>query len=129
LAEVGIESTLAGKGALLILGDQRRRRYLRHHPPELRPGRGVRKADSLDSAGSNSMAMRRSDSDPISQTAMASMAAANATGSAWKLPPDSASPVSAARRARHDGKSIPDQACECDGGHHQADAKSNQARL
>ena len=41
------------------------------------------------------MAMRRSASEPISQTAIASMSAANATGSAWKLPPDSASPVSA----------------------------------
>ncbi len=43
-----------------------------------------------DSAGSTSMAMRRSDSEPISQTASAIMSAANATGSAWKFPPDSA---------------------------------------
>ena len=41
------------------------------------------------------MAMRRSASEPISQTASAIMSAANATGSAWKLPPDSASPLSA----------------------------------
>ena len=41
------------------------------------------------------MAMRRSASEPISQTASAIMSAAKATGSAWKLPPDSASSVSA----------------------------------
>ena len=63
--------------------------------PELSPGCGVRKAGSPESAGSTSMAMRRSASEPISHTAIASMSAANATGSAWKLPPDSASPVSA----------------------------------
>ncbi len=38
------------------------------------------------------MAMRRSASEPISHTAIASMSAANATGSPWKLPPDSAVP-------------------------------------
>ena len=36
------------------------------------------------------MAMRRSASEPISQIASAIMSAAKATGSAWKLPPDSA---------------------------------------
>ena len=36
------------------------------------------------------MAMRRSASEPISQIASAIMSAANATGSAWKLPPESA---------------------------------------
>ena len=41
------------------------------------------------------MAMRRSASEPISQVAIASMSAAKATGSPWKLPPDSASPCSA----------------------------------
>ena len=41
------------------------------------------------------MAMRRSASEPISQIAIASMSAANATGSAWKLPPESASSLSA----------------------------------
>ena len=41
------------------------------------------------------MAMRRSASEPISQSASAIMSAAKATGSAWKLPPDSASSVSA----------------------------------
>ena len=63
--------------------------------PELSPGLGVRNAGRPDSAGSTSMAMRRSASEPISQIASASMSAANATGSAWKLPPDNASRVSA----------------------------------
>jgi hypothetical protein len=56
--------------------------------PELSPGRGVRKAGRPDSAGSTSMAIRRSDSEPISHSASAIMSAAKATGSAWKLPPD-----------------------------------------
>jgi hypothetical protein len=49
--------------------------------PELSPGCGVRNAGSPDNAGSISMAMRRSASEPISQTASASISAANATGS------------------------------------------------
>ena len=63
--------------------------------PEFSPGRGVRNAGSPDSEGSTSIAMRRSASAPISHSASASLSAANATGSAWKLPPDSASPSSA----------------------------------
>src|ERR1700686_4841329 len=61
--------------------------------PELRPGCGVRKAGNPESAGSISIAMRRSASEPTSHTAIARMSAANATGSAWKLPPDSASRI------------------------------------
>src|SRR5829696_7841226 len=63
--------------------------------PELSPGRGVRKAGRPDSAGSTSMAMRRSASEPISQSASAIMSAAKATGSAWKLPPEITSPSAA----------------------------------
>ena len=59
--------------------------------PEFRPGFGVRKAGRPDRAGSTSMAMRRSAREPISQMARAIMSAAKATGSAWKLPPDSES--------------------------------------
>ncbi|MNV36001.1 hypothetical protein D3C71_1274640 [compost metagenome] len=62
--------------------------------PEFRPGLGVRKAGRPDRAGSTSIAVRRSLIEPISHTAMASMSAAKATGSAWKLPPLSASLVS-----------------------------------
>ena len=50
--------------------------------PELRPGFGVRKAGRPESAGSTSMAMRRSASEPISQMASAIISAAKATGSA-----------------------------------------------
>ena len=39
------------------------------------------------------MAMRRSAMAPISHSASAMMSAAKATGSPWKLPPDSASSV------------------------------------
>ena len=62
--------------------------------PEFRPGFGVRNAGRPLSAGSTSMAVRRSLIEPISHTAIASMSAAKATGSAWKLPPLRASPVS-----------------------------------
>ena len=44
----------------------------------------------IERVGRTSMAIRRSASDPISQTAIAIMSAAKATGSAWKLPPESA---------------------------------------
>ena len=63
--------------------------------PELRPGLGVRNAGSRDSAGSTSMAMRRSAMAPISEMASAMVSAAIATAWAWKLPPDSATPSSA----------------------------------
>ena len=45
------------------------------------------------------MAMRRSASEPISQMASAIMSAAKATGSAWKLPPESALAVVRRRSA------------------------------
>ena len=61
--------------------------------PELRPGFGVRKAGRPDRVGSISRRSRRSESEPISQIASAMMSAAKATGSAWKLPPESASSV------------------------------------
>ena len=95
LAEVGIESTLAGMARCLFSETSAAAVTCAIMKPELSPGCGVRNAGSPDSAGSISMAMRRSASEPISQMAIASMSAANATGSAWKLPPDSASPVSA----------------------------------
>ena len=56
----------------------------------LRPGRPAVRSSS----GSTSIAVRRSEMLPISATASASVSAANATGSAWKLPPDSTSPCS-----------------------------------
>ena len=55
----------------------------------------MRKGGSSEIDVSISAAMRRSDSEPISATAMAIMSAAKATGSAWKFPPDSTAPSSA----------------------------------
>ena len=95
LAEVGIESTLAGWARCLFSETSAAAVTCGIMKPELSPGFGVRNAGRPDSAGSTSIAMRRSASEPISQIASASMSAAKATGSAWKLPPDSASPVSA----------------------------------
>ena len=81
-------------GALLVLRHQRRGRHLRDHEAGVQPGlRASGTPAGPDSAGSTSMAMRRSASEPISQSASAIMSAAKATGSAWKLPPDSASSV------------------------------------
>ncbi len=95
LAEVGIESMLAGVARCLFSATRAAAVTCASMKPELRPGFGVRNAGRPESAGSTSMAMRRSASEPISQTASARMSAAKATGSAWKLPPESASRVSA----------------------------------
>jgi hypothetical protein len=63
--------------------------------PELMPGSGVRNGGSPKfSVGSTSVAMRRSLIAPISDNASAIWSAANATGSAWKFPPETISPVS-----------------------------------
>ena len=48
------------------------------------------------------MAMRRSASEPISHKAMAMVSAANATGSAWKLPPE----MTSLSRAKTSGLSV-----------------------
>ena len=94
LAEVGIESTLGRIGALLVLGDERRRRHLRDHEAGVEPrprrqeGRQARTAP-----GRPAWRSRRSASEPISHSASAIMSAAKATGSAWKLPPEITSPV------------------------------------
>ena len=63
--------------------------------PEFSPGSGVRNGGRRDTTVSTSMAMRRSVMAPISAIATASASAASATGSAWKLPPDSSTPWSA----------------------------------
>jgi hypothetical protein len=62
--------------------------------PLFRPGLSTRKGGRPESVLSISKAMRRSDSAPISASARARVSAAKATGSAWKLPPESTSPVS-----------------------------------
>src|SRR5215469_1644740 len=63
--------------------------------PELTPLSGVRNAGSPLIFGSTSSAMRRSVIEPISAQASARISAAKATGSAWKLPPESTSPLAA----------------------------------
>ena len=60
--------------------------------PELSPPCLTRNAGSWLRLSSISMAMRRSESAPISAMASARLSAAKATGSAWKLPPESTSP-------------------------------------
>ena len=92
----GDESTLAGCARCLFSEVSAAAVTCGIMKPELRPGRGVKNAGMPDRAGSSElMAMRRSAAEPISQIASAMISAANATGSAWKLPPDNASSVSA----------------------------------
>ena len=62
--------------------------------PEFTPLSGARNAGSPLIFGSTSSARRRSAIEPTSAQASARMSAAKATGSAWKFPPDSTSPVS-----------------------------------
>ena len=63
--------------------------------PELIPLSRTRNAGRRLKDASIKRAVRRSDMEPISAIATASASAASATGSAWKLPPESSSPVSA----------------------------------
>ena len=77
-------------GQALVLGDQGRGRHLGDHEARVdarcpRPGRPAGRS-SWGRPGSRCAAPRCL---PISHSAMASMSAAKATGSAWKLPPDS----------------------------------------
>ncbi len=94
LAEVGIESIAAGVGALLVLRRQRRGRHLRDHEAgvEARLGRQERRqAATAPGRPAWRCAARRASRSR--QIASAMMSAANATGSAWKLPPESAMPL------------------------------------
>ena len=59
--------------------------------PELTPGSRTRNGGRPDKVASISSAMRRSASAPISAIASARVSAAKATGSAWKLPPETIS--------------------------------------
>jgi len=63
--------------------------------PEFTPEAAVRKGGSPERLASMRSATRRSESAPISAMARARWSAANATGSAWKLPPDSTASSSA----------------------------------
>lgn len=63
--------------------------------PEFTPPFSTRKCGSLDIVPSIISATRRSAMEPISAMASARLSAAIATGSAWKLPPEITSSVSA----------------------------------
>ena len=92
LAEVGRLSTEAGWARVLFSEARAAEVTWAIMKPELSPPSLTRNAGRPDSAGSTSWAMRRSDRAPISAMARASTSAAMATGSAWKLPPESTSP-------------------------------------
>ena len=94
-AEVGSESTLAGCASDLFSDASAAAVTCAIMKPEFSPPCSIKNAGNPDSTGSISIAVRRSDSAPISAIASARLSAANATGSAWKLPPESASIVSA----------------------------------
>ena len=66
--------------------------------PEFTPLSATRNGGSSLMRESVNSAMRRSASEPISASASAMTSAAMATGSAWKLPPESTSPCSAKTR-------------------------------
>ncbi len=75
-----MESMLAGAARCLFSATRAAAVTCGIMNPELRPGLGVRNAGSRDSAGSTSMAMRRSASEPISQMASAIMSEAKRDG-------------------------------------------------
>ena len=73
----------AGRGALLVLGIERGRRHFGNHEAGVDARLGVRNGGRPKfSAGSTSVAMRRSLIAPISDKASAIWSAAKATGSA-----------------------------------------------
>ncbi len=95
LAEVGRLSTLAGWASDLFSEASAAAVTCAIMKPELTPPSRTRKGGRPERPESSSSASRRSEMAPISLTASAMMSAAKATGSAWKLPPEITSPVSA----------------------------------
>ena len=87
-AEVGIESTLAGKARLLFSLTSAAAVTCGIIRPELTPESSVRKAGRPLILGSTRTLTRRSEIEPTSHSAMAIVSAAKATGWAWKLPPE-----------------------------------------
>ena len=92
-ADVGSESTDAGCASDLFSEASAAAVTCAIMKPELTPPSSTRNGGRPDRLVSISSAMRRSDSAPISAIASARLSAANATGSAWKLPPERISPV------------------------------------
>jgi hypothetical protein len=85
-------STLAGKARLLFSDTSAAAVTCAIMKPELTPLSCTRKGGRPLIFGSTSTAVRRSEIEPTSHSAMASMSAAKATGWAWKLPPDTPRP-------------------------------------
>ncbi len=94
LAEVGRLSTLAGCASDLFSEASAAAVTCAIMKPELSPPCRRGMAAAALRLASISSAMRRSESAPISAIASARLSAAKATGSAWKLPPESTSPSS-----------------------------------
>ena len=94
LAEVGIESTLAGNESVRFSDTRAAARTCTSIMPELRPGCGVRKPGRPLRSGFTKFSTRRSLMLDRSVTAAASRSDVSAIGWAWKLPPLSTSPVS-----------------------------------
>ncbi len=91
-ADVGSESTECGCASALFSDASAAAVTCAIMKPELTPPSSTRNGGRPDRFESISSAMRRSDSAPISAIASARLSAANATGSAWKLPPERISP-------------------------------------
>ena len=94
-ADVGSESTDAGCASDLFSDASAAAVTCAIMKPEFTPPSSTRNGGRPDRLASISSAMRRSDSAPISAIASARLSAANATGSAWKLPPERISSLSA----------------------------------
>ena len=93
-AEVGMLSTLAGwQRTLLSLASAAAVTWA-IMKPELSPASSTRNGGSPEKAWLVSFSMRRSAIAPSSAAPSASTSAASATGSPWKLPPETTSPSS-----------------------------------
>ena len=97
-AEVGSESTLRGCASALFSEASAAAVTCAIMKPEFTPPSSTRNGGRPDRFASIRSAMRRSASAPVSAMASARLSAANATGSAWKLPPEITSPASANTR-------------------------------
>ncbi len=88
LAQVGIESTLAGWASTLFSETSAAAVYCGIMKPLFRPLERIRKGGRpREWLSSTRCATRRSEMEPTSAMAMARKSMAQATGSPWKLPP------------------------------------------
>ena len=100
LAQVGRLSTLAGCASDLFSQASAAAVTWAIMKPQFRPGSAVRNGGRRETPASISIAMRRSAIAPTSAMATAIASAASATGSAWKLPPETIAPSSPGPRRR-----------------------------